>query len=163
MISEATRIGAWLLVWLTLCFLCSGCESFAQDEAPAMRCDPTREDSLGPFYKPGAQMRSSVGHGYVLSGTVRSSEDCAVIPDACIEVWLAGPGGNYGDEFRAMLFSDARGRYRFESHVPPAYMGRPPHIHLKVSAQGFRPLVTQHYPREGELGANFDLVLKSLH
>jgi protocatechuate 3,4-dioxygenase beta subunit len=57
------------------------------------------------------------------------------------------------------LFSDASGAYRFESNFPPGYSGRPPHIHVRVSAAGFGTLVTQHYPKSGTTGAIFDLVL----
>jgi protocatechuate 3,4-dioxygenase beta subunit len=57
------------------------------------------------------------------------------------------------------MFSDASGAYRFESNFPPGYFGRPPHIHVKVSAPGFKTLVTQHYPEKGHTQAVFDLVL----
>jgi protocatechuate 3,4-dioxygenase beta subunit len=73
---------------------------------------------------------------------------------------LAGPDGRYGDAYRATVFADAEGAYRFESHFPPAYGGRPPHIHLRVSAAGYRILVTQHYPRPGDTEARFDVVLE---
>jgi protocatechuate 3,4-dioxygenase beta subunit len=33
-----------------------------------------------------------------------------------------------------------------ESNFPPGYSGRPPHIHIRISANGFRSLATQHYP-----------------
>jgi len=114
---------------------------------------------LGPFYKPDAPVRSSVGKGYVLSGVVKSSVSCAPIKDAQIEFWLAGPDGKYNDDHRATIFSDEKGSYRFESNVPGPYFGRPPHIHVKVSAKGFKALITQHYPEKGKTGASFDLVL----
>ena len=156
------RVGAWLFACLALS-LHAPPGALAQGSAPSVTCEPTPKDSLGPFYKPVAPIRFSVGRGYVLSGAVRSAEGCAVIPHARIEAWLAGPSGDYGDEFRATLFTDSDGRYRFESHVPPPYMGRPPHIHLRVSAQGFETLVTQHYPEKGLAASNFDLVLRPLH
>lgn len=127
--------------------------------AGAAVCTPTEPDQLGPFYKPGAPVRSSVGKGYVLSGTVRSSRDCSVIPGAMIELWLAGPDGGYGDEHRATVIADGQGAYRFESNEPPPYPGRPPHIHLRVTAKGFEPLVTQHYPETGRAGSTFDIIL----
>lgn len=122
-------------------------------------CKPTGSDMLGPFYKPNAPLRSSVGTGYVLRGTIRSSKDCAAIPGAVIEFWLAGPDGEYDDAHRATIVVDASGYYRFESTVPKPYYGRPPHIHLRVSAKGFKTLVTQHYPDAGKTEAVFDLVL----
>lgn len=124
-------------------------------------CAPTQMDALGPFYTPGAPIRDKVGEGYVLTGVVRSAQDCSPIPGAQIDVWMAGPDGVYRDDYRAVLFSAADGSYRFESHFPPPYTGRPPHIHLLVNAPGFATLVTQHYPRLGESQAAFNLVLQA--
>jgi protocatechuate 3,4-dioxygenase beta subunit len=129
--------------------------------ADPQQCPPTRPDMKGPFYQPDAPLRDKVGSGYLLTGTVRAAGSCTPIPDARIELWLAGPDGSYGDDYRASLFSDAKGGYRFESHRPPGYHGRPPHIHIRVSAQGFQTLVTQHYPESGASRAEFDLVLKA--
>ena len=125
----------------------------------AATCMPTEEDSLGPFYKPNAPVRSIVGKGYVLQGVVRSSKDCAAVPGAVIELWLAGPDGGYDDAHRATIIVDASAAYRFESNLPPPYYGRPPHIHLRISAKGFRPLVTQHYPASDKKEAVFDIIL----
>lgn len=122
-------------------------------------CVPTKEDMLGPFYEPDAPVRSSVGKGYVLSGVVKSSSDCSPIKNARIEFWLTGPDGKYGDAYRATVFSDNGGTYTFESNRPESYFFRPPHIHIRVSAQGFQPLITQHYPEKGTSGSSFDLIL----
>ena len=122
-------------------------------------CSATEPDMLGPFYEADAPVRSSVGTGYVLSGFVRSSKDCSPISDAHLEFWLTGPDGQYDDSHRATVYADAKGAYRFESNQPKPYSGRPPHIHIRVSASGFRPLITQHYPEKGKAGATFDLVL----
>ena len=127
--------------------------------AASGKCKRTPEDSLGPFYKVGAPVRASVGKGYVLSGFVKSSKDCFPIEGARIELWLAGPDGKYSDEYRATVLSDKSGAFRFESHFPPGYSGRPPHIHIRVSTDGFKPLVTQHYPVKGKAQGTFDLVL----
>jgi protocatechuate 3,4-dioxygenase beta subunit len=122
-------------------------------------CAPTPPDMLGPFYKPGAPERSVVGRGYILTGTVKSSVDCSPVRRAKIEFWLTGPDGNYGDDHRATVYSETSGTYRFESNEPKPYVGRPPHIHIRVSAEGFKVLVTQLYPKEGKSDAIFDLVL----
>jgi protocatechuate 3,4-dioxygenase beta subunit len=124
-------------------------------------CIPTAEDVLGPFYQPDAPIRSSVGKGYTLSGTVLSAADCSPVTGARIELWLAGPNGNYDDAHRATLYPDEKGRYSFESNFPPPYSSRPPHIHVRVTASGYKTLVTQHYPKQGETNAKFDLVLVS--
>jgi protocatechuate 3,4-dioxygenase beta subunit len=127
--------------------------------AGAPSCPPTRADALGPFYEPGAPVRSRVGRGYVLRGRVLSTT-CRPIRRARIELWLANPSGQYDDAHRATMFSTATGSYRFESNRPPPYSSRPPHIHVRVSARGYRTLVTQHYPRAGRTGAVFNLVLR---
>jgi len=49
---------------------------------------------LGPFYEPGAPVRTSVDSGYVLSGTVLGATECKPIPNAQIEFWLANPRGD---------------------------------------------------------------------
>lgn len=146
-----------LIACTALLLLISGWSAHAQTDKPS--CEPTRPDMLGPFYKPGAPERSKVGEGYVLTGVVRSSGDCSVIKGARIEFWLTGPQGRYDDEHRATVFSDASGSYRFESNFPPGYYGRPPHIHIRVSAKGYQRLITQHYPEKGRTGGTFDLVL----
>ena len=122
-------------------------------------CRPTEPDMLGPFYEADAPVRSSVGKGYVLSGIVRSSKDCSPVSGAHIEFWLTGPDGQYDDSHRATVYADDKGAYRFESNYPKPYYGRPPHIHIRVTARGFSPLVTQHYPEKRKSGATFDLVL----
>jgi len=127
--------------------------------AGAENCKATEPDMLGPFYKADAPVRSSVGKGYILNGVVRSSKDCSPISGAQIEFWLAGSDGGYDNSHRATVYADKKGAFRFESNYPPSYYGRPPHIHVRVSANGFTTLVTQHYPEKGKTSATFDLVL----
>ena len=88
-----------------------------------------------------------------------SSMDCSPIPQAQIELWMAGPEGDYKDDYRATVISDESGQYRFESHLPPSYLSRPPHIHMRVTADGFKTLITQHYPEAGSKKGELDLVL----
>ena len=125
----------------------------------ATNCPPTKPDSLGPFYQPDAPMRSDLGTGYVLKGTVRSSVDCSIIPEARVEVWQAGPDGTYTDPFRATLIADPQGQYRLQTERPPSYSSRPPHIHIRVTAPGHGLLITQHYPEKEASEGTFDLVL----
>jgi protocatechuate 3,4-dioxygenase beta subunit len=134
-------------------------ESHAGAAGGPANCKPTQPDMLGPFYEPGAPVRTSVGSGYVLSGAVLAAEDCKPIRNARIEFWLANPSGEYDDAHRATVFAGERGGYRFESNVPVSYGGRPPHIHVRVTAPGFEELVTQHYPKRGQRKATFNLVL----
>jgi protocatechuate 3,4-dioxygenase beta subunit len=124
-----------------------------------VNCKPTQPDMLGPFYEPGAPVRTSVGSGYVLSGRVLAVHECKPIPNARIEFWLANSRGDYDDAHRATVFTEERGEYRLESNVPVSYGSRPPHIHVRVTAPGYEELVTQHYPERGQRKAHFDLVL----
>ena len=143
---------------LTILVLASGLGvSSAPQAAPACRLTPP--DALGPFYEPGAPVRSKVGSGYVLSGRVLAARTCRAIPRARVELWLANPQGEYDDAHRATVIGGRRGAYRFESNKPPSYQSRPPHIHIRVSARGYRTLVTQHYPRSTRTSAVFNLVL----
>jgi protocatechuate 3,4-dioxygenase beta subunit len=131
----------------------------AQLKKYSIGCTPTPPDALGPFYKPKAPLRNSVGKGYELNGKVLSSKDCAPLKEARIELWMAGPDGEYKDDYRATVLANESGEYGFESHLPPSYLRRPPHIHIRVTADGFNTLSTQHYPAEGSSKAEFDLVL----
>jgi protocatechuate 3,4-dioxygenase beta subunit len=131
----------------------------AQLKKYTIGCRPTPPDALGPFYKPNAPLRNSVGKGYELNGKVLSSKDCAPIKAARIELWMAGPDGEYRDDYRATVLTNESGEYRFESHMPPSYARRPPHIHIRVTADGFNTLSTQHYPAEGSSKAEFNLIL----
>jgi hypothetical protein len=128
-------------------------------QAAETTCHPTPAAGLGPFYEPNAPVRSSVGKGHILTGVVKSSLDCSPIAGARIEFWLANTKGRYDDDHRATVFSDESGKYRFESNFPPGYSGRPSHIHMRVSARGYRTLVTQHYPVKGREEGAFNLVI----
>lgn len=123
------------------------------------QCAPTGEDELGPFYKPDTPVRNRIGIGYMLFGTVKSAVDCKKIPAARIEVWMTGPQGHYGDDWRATFFSAENGTYYFQSHVPLVYGNRPAHIHIKVTAAEHAELITQHYPVKNAGEAFVDLVL----
>jgi protocatechuate 3,4-dioxygenase beta subunit len=144
----------------TLTFISLFCATAtASAVAEDYRCKPTAEDELGPLYRPHASVRNKIGTGYLLMGTVKSAKDCTPLPGAKIEVWMAGPQGHYGDEWRASLFSSDNGGYYLESHTPPNYGTGRAHIHIKVSREGYLPLTTQHYPSQNAGEAMFDLVL----
>ena len=144
-----------LIVGLLAAFALGGASG--PQAAPA--CRPTSPDALGPFYEPDAPLRSKVGTGYVLAGRVLAARTCRPIARARIELWLANPQGDYDGAHRATVIAGRRGGYRFESSRPPSYSSRPPHIHLRVSARGYRTLVAQHYPRANRSSAVFNIVL----
>jgi len=122
-------------------------------------CAPTKPDMLGPFYKPGAPERAATGQGLVISGIVRSAKGCAPLRGAQLEWWSADGRGEYHDELRATQRTGADGAFRYETVSPGRYPGRPPHLHVKISAPGHRTLVTQLYPQDGQRAIATDLVL----
>lgn len=114
---------------------------------------PTPADIEGPFYKAGAPLRStlveagSAAEKMVLSGTARSA-DCKPLANVSLDFWHADDKGEYdsaGFRYRGIVTTDALGRYRLETNLPPPYSGRPRHIHVKVQRVGARALTTQLY------------------
>ncbi len=123
-------------------------------------CPATSADAEGPFYTPNAPVRSTIGQGLVVTGTVRSVGSCTPIPGARLEWWQANPHGQYDDAHRATQAADGEGGYRLETSVPGLYPGRPVHLHAKVSAPGYRTLTTQLYPKSGQAEITFDFFLR---
>jgi protocatechuate 3,4-dioxygenase beta subunit len=65
-----------------------------------------------------------------------------------VDLWHADEDGDYdnrGYRYRGHQFTDAEGRYRFETIVPAQYPGRTRHYHVKVQPKGGRILTTQLY------------------
>lgn len=122
-------------------------------------CVPTRPDAEGPFYKANTPERSRTGKGFVVTGAVKSASGCAPLAEARVEWWAANSKGEYDDEHRATQKADKDGRYRYETDSPGLYPGRPLHLHVRVTAPGHRPLITQVYPKAGQTAISFDFVL----
>jgi protocatechuate 3,4-dioxygenase beta subunit len=129
---------------------------------------PTPQDMEGPFYKAGAPARASLlepgmkGERLVLAGRVLAL-DCKPVAGAMLDFWQADEKGEYdnaGFRLRGKLQADGEGRYRLETILPPPYMGRPRHIHVKLQRPGGRVLTTQlYFPGEAR-GADRALVVK---
>ncbi len=117
------------------------------------RCTSTLGDELSPSYKPDAPVRSVVGQGHILTGVVRSSANCAPIPNVKLELWPEEPGVGHPDEYRSTVFTDSSGAYRFECNPTD-------HIHMRISAQGYRSIASNAYHPEGQPEGIFDIVLE---
>ena len=152
-----------LLVPLLAAVLAAGCDraappppvpSTAAPPAAAGACVAGYEepDALSPSYRPGAPVREVVGQGHVLTGTVRSSRDCAPVAGARVELWPEIAGQGHPDGQRATVVTGADGGYRFQSDPPE-------HIHMLVSAEGFEPLASNRYHPEGRAAGRFDVLL----
>ena len=122
-------------------------------------CAPTRPDSLGPFYEPNAAKRDSTGQGLSISGIVRSARDCHALEGARIEWWSANAHGDYDAAHRAMQQASADGQYHYITDFPGRYPGRPPHLHVRVTAPGHRTLVTQVCSQQAQTALSVALVL----
>ena len=135
---------------------------FPLDEADVLAappCRPTRADVEGPFYVPGAPIRTSTGSGLVIRGRLLGAPDCRPLPGGLIEWWQTDRRGHYDDAHRGRQNVTTDGEYRFVTDFPGVYPGRPPHIHFKAKAPGYRSLTTQLYFRSGETEVGFDIIL----
>ena len=128
----------------------------------------TPADIEGPFYKAGAPARASLAEAgskaqkLVLGGVVRSA-DCRPLAGVTLDFWQADANGAYdnrGYRYRGVVTSDAQGRYRLETNLPPPYSGRPRHIHVKLQPPGGRVLTTQLYFPGESRGADPELIVK---
>lgn len=129
---------------------------------------PTPADIEGPFYKAGAPLRASLvepgstAEKMVLTGTVRGAK-CTPFASVSLDFWHADDKGEYdnaGNRYRGIVTTDALGRYRLETNLPPPYMGRPRHIHVKLQRPGGKVLTTQLYFPGESRGADKALVVK---
>lgn len=143
----------------------------SKDEDPIINpetntCGITKSDMLGPYYVSGTSKITNLntqnlsGDKIIVSGKIFGGSDKnKPIANAMIEVWHADSGGTYhpvGDgnvsnyqanqiTLRGFVTTDAQGNYMFESIRPGLYPGRPRHFHYRVTANGYKTLVTQIY------------------
>jgi protocatechuate 3,4-dioxygenase beta subunit len=133
----------------------------AEEIAPTPQCHdgdkPTKEDIEGPFFKYSSPQRSDLvesgtrGELITLEGYVLS-RSCHPVPQAILDFWHADEDGDYDEDgyrYRAHLFSDGNGKFRFRTIVPGLYPGRTRHFHMKVQAPK-RPLLTTQLYFPGE-------------
>jgi protocatechuate 3,4-dioxygenase beta subunit len=136
-----------------------------------VRMEHTVTETSGPAFTPGrfpalADLAgSALGERIVVAGQV-CDEDGRPVPHAMIEIWQANAAGRYDHpqdthdapldpNFRGIgrVFTDADGRYRYQTIKPGAYpwrnhhnAWRPNHIHLSLFGPAFATrLITQMY------------------
>jgi hypothetical protein len=88
-----------------------------------------------------------------------SARDCHALGEARIEWWSANAHGDYDAAHRATQPASADGQYHYTTDFPGRYPGRPPHLHVRVTAPGHRTLVTQVYPQKTQTALSVDFVL----
>ena len=119
--------------------------------------DPTPTSTEGPYFTPNSPERRSLietgmaGERVTLVGYVLDRR-CRPVPGALFDLWHCDAGGAYdndGYRLRGHQFTDAEGRFLFETILPGLYPGRTRHYHVKVQAPGQDILTTQlYFPNE---------------
>ena len=127
--------------------------------------DLTPAQTEGPYFTPNSPERTSLledgmpGERLALAGFVLD-RSCRPVAGALLDLWhcdAAGVYDNDGYRLRGHQFSDAQGRFVFETIVPGRYPGRTRHYHIKVQAPGQKVLTTQLY-FPGEKGNGRDRI-----
>jgi protocatechuate 3,4-dioxygenase beta subunit len=126
-------------------------------------CRPTLSQGGGPFEQNNAPAprRARVGRGHVLTGRILRYPGCAPIRGAVVEFWQESSNGRYDRRGHGSMVTGRTGAFRFEGPVPPGDYGRPPHIHVRVSAAGYEEFVTTYVIAGGERVGRLTIVLVS--
>jgi len=117
----------------------------------------TEDNWEGPFYKPGAPLRSALlepgmaGTPLTVTGRVLDTSG-RPLNGALLDIWQADHTGAYdntGFRLRGRIYSDDDGRYSLRT-IKPLHYGspndmRPAHIHVKASVENSPILTTQLY------------------
>jgi protocatechuate 3,4-dioxygenase beta subunit len=119
-------------------------------------CIPTPHRTTGTHYKPVTVEMTDISKGEIFRGRILAAPDCKPVAHARVAHWQAGENGRYVDRLRAYMFTDAEGRYQFETEWPNLFS---PHIHFIVTADGYRKLETQWVGDERQANIEFDMVL----
>lgn len=125
---------------------------------------PTTTDILGPFYRPGAPMRSDIippdskGIPMNLTGTIFKEDGKTPLNNVLVEIWQCDENEHYDNTsdsflYRGAIKTDKKGKYAFKTIVPVPYKAdpnnedswRPAHIHMRVSVAEQQDLITQIY------------------
>lgn len=130
---------------------------------------PTTADILGPFYRPGAPMRTNLtlpnskGTPLVFKGTIFKEDGKTPIENALVEIWHCDENEVYDNtsdnyNYRGGQKTRSNGKYEFKTIIPVPYKAvpkddaswRPAHIHMRVSVPDQQDLITQIYFKGGK-------------
>jgi catechol 1,2-dioxygenase len=130
---------------------------------------PTTTDILGPFYRPGAPMRTNLiragskGTPLILKGNIFQEDGKTPLNNALVEIWHCDEYeiyDNASDEYiyRAGQITKSTSKYEFKTIIPVPYKAapddesswRPAHIHMRVSVPNQQDLITQLYFKGGK-------------
>jgi catechol 1,2-dioxygenase len=111
-----------------------------------------------PNYLEGAPFRAKLspphaeGQVLVVTGRVTDKTTGEGVANAVLDAFQADAKGHYdteGFEYRARVLTDEQGRFEFETIVPSNY-GPAPHIHFRITADGYGERRTDMYFRDEE-------------
>lgn len=135
----------------------------------AAHCGPTGRATAGPFYVSNAPATTDInrqnapGTPMQVSALVLGGPDQRTpLSGATVELWHADSDGHYHPEddgdisryppeainLRGQAVGGDDGRVAFRSIVPAHYGNRRRHLHWRVTAPGYPPLITQTYWRD---------------
>ena len=113
----------------------------------------TPEQVEGPFFMPRVPEKKDLSMATTdrkikikITGKILN-KDCRPLKNASINFWHASPEGYYdskGFMYRGFQKARSDGSYDLVTDIPGKYVGRTPHIHVKISA-GKIELTTQLY------------------
>jgi protocatechuate 3,4-dioxygenase beta subunit len=126
----------------------------------AAACRPTPTDAFGPFGRGMPPLRAKTGSGHVLTGVVLASPDCHAVRGAQVQFWQSNRRGQYTLALSATVMTDGAGHFRYTSPPPGGSQGGEPHIHIRVVADGYKPLLTRYAAGQGARRGNVRLVLE---
>lgn len=127
--------------------------------------DPTPAQTEGPYYTPRSPQKARLLEegmpGTLLRvGGLVLNRQCRPLANVLVDLWQADARGQYdniGFRLRGHQFSDAEGRWQFETVLPGLYPGRTRHLHVKLQPPRGDILTTQLY-FPGEAGNGRDRI-----
>jgi protocatechuate 3,4-dioxygenase beta subunit len=114
---------------------------------------PTPSQTEGPYFTPNSPRRNALyepgmdGTRLRVGGLVLDRA-CRPLAHVLVDLWQADAQGRYdtsGYRLRGHQFTDAQGRWQFDTILPGVYPGRTRHLHVKLQAPRGKILTTQLY------------------
>lgn len=129
-------------------------------------CRVTTRDALGPYYQPGAPVKtvsiadaSDAGVPLLVEGALVGPDCRTPLKGYVLDLWQASAAGKYsaghGDfRLRGKIKTDQFGRYSFETILPGRYADaagiRPAHIHVTFRTPAGNALLTSQMYFQGD-------------
>jgi protocatechuate 3,4-dioxygenase beta subunit len=146
---------AWTGLPFTLAGLALAQPASRLDPTPACgeSHSPTPSQTEGPYFTPNSPRRTALyepgmdGTRLRVGGLVLDRA-CRPLANVLVDLWQADAQGRYdnaGYRLRGHQFTDAEGRWQFDTVLPGVYPGRTRHLHVKLQAPRGKILTTQLY------------------